>query len=201
MTADQIMKQDDFRKCLDFHGHFCPGLAIGYRAGKAAMDWLKERRAPDEEMVATVQTNACGTDALQVLTGCTLGKGNLLCEDHGKHVYTLVNRKNGNGVRIALRHGALVLSDRHRELIQKIREDTATPEEKAEFQKIHTTRGKELLEKPLEALFTIRETQSPVPEKAMIEPSIPCDRCGEPTMASKLMKVDQQSLCRECAAQ
>jgi len=199
MNADEIMEHEDFRRCAEFHGHICPGLAIGYRAGKAALAWLEEGRAPDEEIVATVETNACGTDAIQVLTGCTLGKGNLLYKDRGKHVYTVVSRKTGEGFRIALLHGVMKLSDRHLNLIQKIREDQATPEEKREFQALHLNKGRALLETPLEELFSIRKTSAPVPEKAMIEPSMPCDRCQEPTMLSRLEKINGQSLCRDCA--
>lgn len=199
MNADEIMEQEDFRRCAEFHGHICPGLAIGYRAGKAALSWLQEKRSPDEEMVTTVETNACGTDAIQVLTGCTLGKGNLLYRDCGKHAYTLFSRKTGEGVRIVLQHGALTLSDRHLELIQKIREDRATPEEKKEFQSLHLGKARELLEKPLDVLFFMQPASVPVPEKAMIEPSMPCDRCGEPTMASRLTRINEQSLCRDCA--
>ncbi len=77
MQAEHIMAQDDFKKCLDFHGHLCPGLAIGYRAATGALEWLKENRSEDEELVAIVETDACGADAVQVLTGCTFGKGNL----------------------------------------------------------------------------------------------------------------------------
>jgi formylmethanofuran dehydrogenase subunit E len=199
MNADEIMDSEDFRRCAEFHGHICPGLAIGYRAGKAALSWLEERRSPDEEMVTTVETNACGTDAIQVLTGCTLGKGNLLHRDCGKHAYTVFSRKTGEGVRIVLQQGAMTLSDRHLELIQKLREDRATPEEKREFQALHVRKARELLEKPLEALFAVQPASVPVPEKAMIEPSMPCDRCREPTMVSKLLQKNGRHLCRDCA--
>lgn len=199
MDADEIVGQEDFRRCTEFHGHICPGLAIGFRAGKAALSWLQEKRSPDEEMVTTVETNACGTDAIQVLTGCTLGKGNLLYRDCGKHAYTMFSRKTGEGVRIVLRHGAMNLDNRHLELVQKIRENRATPEEKMEFQSLHLEKARELLEKPLDALFVIRPASVPIPEKAMIEPSMPCDQCGEPTMASRLARVNDRSLCRDCA--
>jgi formylmethanofuran dehydrogenase subunit E len=199
MQADEMMEGEDFRRCAAFHGHICPGLAIGYRAGKAALSWLQETRSPDEEMVAAVETNACGTDAIQVLTGCTLGKGNLLLRDCGKHAYTIFSRRTGEGVRIVLRQGALSLSDRHLELVQKLRSNQATPQEKGEFQALHVEKARELLEKPLEELFAMRPASVPVPEKAMIEPSMPCDRCREPTMVSRLLTINGQSLCRDCA--
>jgi formylmethanofuran dehydrogenase subunit E len=60
------------------HGHECPGLAIGYRMAAAGFEALESARAEDEELVAIVENDACGVDALQCLTGCTFGKGNLL---------------------------------------------------------------------------------------------------------------------------
>ncbi len=46
-------------------------------------------------MVALVETDMCGVDAIQFLTGCTLGKGNLIQRDSGKNAYTFVRRSAG----------------------------------------------------------------------------------------------------------
>ena len=86
---------------IAFHGHSCPGLAIGYRMANAALSFLSQGRAADEELVAIVENDACGVDALQYLTGCTFGKGNLIFKDYGKNVYTLYCRKSRKGVRVA----------------------------------------------------------------------------------------------------
>jgi len=67
-----------YEEIIQFHGHECPGLAIGYRMAIAAMENLESFRADDEELVAIVENDACGVDALQCVTGCTFGKGNLL---------------------------------------------------------------------------------------------------------------------------
>ena len=67
-----------YEEIIQFHGHECPGLAIGYRMAIAAMENLESFRAEDEELVAIVENDACGVDALQCVTGCTFGKGNLL---------------------------------------------------------------------------------------------------------------------------
>jgi formylmethanofuran dehydrogenase subunit E len=199
MQAEQIMSGEDFKKCLDFHGHLCPGLSIGYRAATAGLAWLKERRAEDEELIAIVETDACGADAIQVLTGCTFGKGNFLYKDRGKQVLSLISRRTGKGVRVAMKWGAFQPSERHLELIDKMRSDTATEEEIAEFQQLHRQRCCQLLEAPSEDLFSITEVTVPMPEKAKIEPSKQCDRCGEPTMSSKMSVVNDRLLCRDCA--
>src|SRR5512146_997123 len=91
----------DLRETVQFHGHLCPGLALGYRVAKAALRELKADRPHDEELVAIVENDSCSADAIQFVTGCTFGTGNLVFRDYGKHVYTLYNRKTGSGVRIS----------------------------------------------------------------------------------------------------
>ena len=75
---------EDFRACVRFHGHICPGLAIGYAAVKAGSRVLGLSTAEDEEIVAFVENDSCAVDAVQVLLGCTFGKGNLIFRDWGK---------------------------------------------------------------------------------------------------------------------
>lgn len=198
MTAQEIMGSDAFKKCEEFHGHVCPGLSIGYRASHLGMAWLRENRSADEEIVAIVETDACCADAVQVMTGCTFGKGNFIYKDYGKMAFTFLSRNSGKGVRMVLKPDATQLSDEHRELLQKIITDTATETEREKFQKLHYQRSCEVLEKPLEELFTIRETDMSMPKKARIEPSEPCARCGEPAMISKLEEIDGQKVCRGC---
>src|SRR5574340_197535 len=92
---------DDLRDTIQFHGHLCPGLALGYRVAKAALRELDAERPGDEELVAVVENDSCAVDAIQFITGCTFGKGNLVFRDYGKHVYTFYNRRTGVGVRIS----------------------------------------------------------------------------------------------------
>ena len=198
MIREKDFIPEDFQRCADFHGHICPGLAIGYRAAKAGMEWLSANRAEDEEVVAIVETDACGADAIQVLTGCTFGKGNFIHRDFGKQAFTLLGRKTGRGVRLALRAGALELSGQHRGLFDRIREGTASPEERREFQQLHLGKSREIMEKPLPELFEIKEVSPALPPKAKIEPSKPCQVCGEPTMGSKLQNHDGKEICRSC---
>ncbi len=188
----------DFNRCINFHGHVCPGLAIGYRAARAGMDWLREKRAKDEEWFAIVETDACGVDAIQVLTGCTFGKGNLIYRDYGKHVFIMASRSSGKGIRIALKAGALELSKRHRQLMEKLKKAKATDREREAFAQLHRQKTLEILTKPLSDLLILRPANVPLPPKARIEPSRPCGCCGEPTMPSKLQKIDAKEICREC---
>jgi formylmethanofuran dehydrogenase subunit E len=193
-----VIDSEDFRKCAAFHGHICPGLSIGFRAAKAGLDWLNENRALDEELVAVVENNACGTDAVQVLTGCTFGKGNFIFKDHGKQVFTFFGRQTGRGVRVSLIPGNIKPDPRHQALMAKIRKNEANDKEKEEFQAIHQQRIRDVLEAPLETLFKLQPAEMPPPPKARIEPSINCDQCGEPTMASRLTDKAGKKLCPDC---
>jgi formylmethanofuran dehydrogenase subunit E len=198
MTPDEIFSKEDFQRCVAFHGHICPGLAIGYQAAKAGMMWLQESRAEDEELVAVVETDACGADAIQVLTGCTFGKGNFHYRDYGKHAFTLIGRKSGRGVRVCLRAGALEPTAKHRQLMERIRENEATREEREEFARLHRDRAREILEKSPEELFTLKEIIQVLPPKARIEPSRTCQVCGEPVMGSKIELREGKEICRPC---
>ena len=198
MKYQEVLQKDDFKKCLEFHGHLCPGLAIGYKASLAGLEWLREKRAPDEELLAIVETDACAADAVQVLTGCTFGKGNFMFSDYGKNALTFVSRRSGRGVRVALAAGAFQPNERHMELIKKIREETATDEERLEFQVLHDQRSYEILEKDPAELFVMKSLELEVPAKARMEPSRPCTFCGEPTMGSKLEKKGEALVFRGC---
>lgn len=198
MNGKEIMESEEFKQCVDFHGHICPGLGIGFRAVKACMSELAATRAEDEELVAVVETDACSADAVQVLTGCTFGKGNFIYKDYGKMALTLFDRSSGTGVRVCQLPPSSASNDEHRSLMDKVREGSATEEEHHRFMHLHRQRCLEILEKPVEDLFSITPTQMAVPEKARIEPSVLCDRCGEPAMGSKLAAVEGKKICRGC---
>ncbi len=192
-------KQNLLQKCVEFHGHLCPGLAFGFQAAMAAMDFFSEARAVDEEIVAIVETNACGTDAIQVITGCTFGKGNFIFKDYGKNAFTFVSRNSGKGVRIARKYDPEpLLTPRHQELMQRIRQDKADQADHDEFWGLHREKSMRILEQEPEGLFSIAETTLTMPPKAKIEPSHQCDRCKEPTMASRLTQADGRFFCQGC---
>ncbi|CCK78706.1 FmdE family protein [Desulfobacula toluolica] len=198
MNVQEIMNSNDFKQCVSFHGHVCPGVSIGYKAAKAGMAWLKENRSEDEEIIAIVETNACSADAVQVLTGCTFGKGNFIHKDYGKMVLTLLSRNSGKGVRVAVKAGTSGLAPEHMELIRKMIDGKLTDTEQEQFQELHLQKSMSILETPDQELFTIRETSMELPQKARIEPSEPCSRCKEPVMKSKLKDVDGQMVCQDC---
>jgi formylmethanofuran dehydrogenase subunit E len=167
----------NYEDVVRFHGHRCPGLAMGYRMSRAALEDLGAVHSGDEELVAIVENDACGVDAVQYLTGCTFGKGNLIFRDHGKQVYTIYSRTSRLGVRVVF-HGKGIPPD--------VRQDRPAL---AEF----------ILSAPDSDLLSVSRVTIDEPEPARIRSSVVCDRCGEPVMETRVQKVDGTSLCIPCS--
>ena len=165
-----------FEEVADFHGHVCPGLAIGYRMVLAGLAALSEQKAHDEELVAIVENDACGVDAVQFVAGCTFGKGNLIFHDYGKSVYTLYSRKTGEGVCVVWR-------------------DLHIPAEMAEDR---MARVEWILTAPEETLVRIQVVHIAAPPRARIHESLHCDVCGERVMATRIHRVGGRNLCIPC---
>jgi formylmethanofuran dehydrogenase subunit E len=97
------MNQENWNRAVKFHGHECPGLAIGVRASEIAMELLGVGVSKDEELVCVTENDACGVDGVQVLTGCSMGKGNLIYRGTGKMAFSFFERKSGRKVRLFLK--------------------------------------------------------------------------------------------------
>jgi len=181
-----------------FHGHLCPGLAVGIIASRMAL--RDARRAEDEELVAVVENDACGVDAVQAITGCTYGKGNFIHLDHGKSVFTFHNRKTGEALRLSLKPDVYGGGNRERtdELFGKMRDGTITEDELNEFWEGHIERTRLILERG-DDIFVSSTVREEPPERARIFESVPCDSCKEPVMATRVVEKDGMKLCIPCS--
>jgi formylmethanofuran dehydrogenase subunit E len=190
-----------FSDAVNFHGHTCPGLALGYRAALIALEELRSGPSYDEELVAIVENDACGIDALQVVTGCTAGKGNLIFLDHGKHVYTLINRRNGKAVRVATRasFSTASLDPAFGDLKTKVVSGNATAEEMEQFEKHRDAVCHAILTVPYQDMFSVRRVDIPAPVPAKIYKSVPCDCCGEMVSEHRAVTVGGKTLCIPCS--
>lgn len=164
-----------WEKVVAFHGHECPGLAIGVKLYEAVLAQMKLERAKDEEFYCITENDACSVDAIQVLLGTTFGKGNLFFKDHGKQVYTVVNRGTNEAYRFYFN-------------CQEKRDS------KAEFLAY-------LLDTKGEELFDVKKVDSPLLEKAKIYKSYPCAICGESTSEHRLKNRNGELICLDCLAE
>ena len=172
---------DDLKRCVAFHGHFCPGVVIGYCAAKLGMRELGAERSGDEELIAIVENDTCAVDAIQVLTGCTFGKGNLYFRDYGKMVFTFAVRPSGRSVRLCLRPGPAPATD-------------DLPEDQRRRRQIEY-----MLAGDPARLFSVRtEALACLPPGARIRQSVACDECGERVMATRIQDRDGRKVCIPC---
>jgi formylmethanofuran dehydrogenase subunit E len=196
MGTDRIDEQQ-IQDTTSFHGHWCPGLAIGIRAAEWA---LKEMgKAPDEEIVAVVETDMCGVDAIQYLTGCTFGKGNLIHKDYGKNAFTFYRRRDGKAMRLVLRPtlygdtGPLM-----RKLHHKMQAEGLSKEEEKTWQETRAKISKRIMDSDLADVFDLKAAEGPAPKKARILASLTCESCGEPVMETRTRRFNDQVLCIPC---
>jgi formylmethanofuran dehydrogenase subunit E len=163
---------EKWEECVKFHGHACPGLALGFKAAEIAMDVLKMKKSEDEELACVSENDACGVDAVQCVTGCTAGKGNLVFRKSGKMAFSFFSRDSGKSVRIVAKD--LDHSLGKNELIEKILNS-----ETAEF-------------------FEIKVPNYGMPEKARSFRSVKCENCGESCREDKIRLCDGKFHCVDC---
>ena len=168
------MDQDKklWNKCAEFHGHVCGGLTIGYKAALYAMKLLELGYSDDEQVVCISENDACGVDAIQVILGCSIGKGNLLFHMRGKQAFSFYNRKTGKSVRLVL----------------KERDKAMTKAESFDYYQSCQP----------EEMFDVKEATIQLPEPARLFSSYKCDCCGEVTGANWIRLSGDQKLCLDC---
>lgn len=165
-----------WEKASAFHGHKCPGLAIGFKAVEGAIAELglsdDDLPAVDEEIVCVTENDACGVDAVQYLLGCTFGKSNLITRVRGKMAFSFFVRGTDRQVRLVL-------------------EAKNEGRGRDEYQNY-------LLTTPYEQLFKVEKPSYGLPEPARLFPSQACAACGESTAEFGLRVQGGKLVCLDC---
>ncbi|MEW6595544.1 MAG: FmdE family protein [Thermodesulfobacteriota bacterium] len=166
----------DWERCVAFHGHACPGLAIGVRACEAAAAHLGITMARDEEVVCVTENDACGVDAVQVLAGCSVGKGNLILRNTGKMAFSFFCRSRDTAVRLVFRK-PMAGEGMDRAAMQH-----------------------HILTAPLEELFDCKAPPYALPDKARLFASVVCEECGESCAEHCARLHEGRKVCLDCFA-
>ena len=161
-----------WKDCAEFHGHECGGLTIGYKASLYAAELLGLTFSQDELVVCVAENDACGLDAIQVMLGCSIGKGNLLFRMRGKQAFSFYNRKTGKSVRLVLKQKPAGMS------------------REASFAYYQACKPEEM--------FEVKPATIALPEPARIFDSYVCDCCGEVTGANWIRLAGDRKLCLDC---
>ncbi|NMB46684.1 MAG: formylmethanofuran dehydrogenase [Firmicutes bacterium] len=166
------MQRELWEAAVAFHGHQCPGLAIGFKACEAAREKMGITFSPDEQIVCVTENDACGVDAIQLITGCTLGKGNLLYRGTGKMAFSFFNRSNGESLR-------MILKPAKQEMDRQARQAY-------------------LLNAPVDQIFDFGKPAFELPERARLFDTVICENCGEGAPEHKMRLSGGLKLCLDC---
>ncbi len=191
------MKFESFKDVVHFHGHSCPGLALGYRVAKAAIEELNITRSEDEEIVCIVENDSCAVDAIQVMTGCTFGKGNLIFRDYGKQVYTFFDRGKEKAVRISIDFDFKETA-KERALWKKFVDGERTKEIIEFINKRKAEKIKVILDAKRDDILKISYTPIKPPQRARIFKSLRCEQCNEKVAEIKARLLNGKTLCIPC---
>lgn len=198
-SGDMVL--DQFVHCGTLmHGHACPPLVIGIRAGFVAMRQLEVGRALDRELFAFVELGsdhyAQGfADGVQFVTGCTFGKDLIIRLPHGKASVRLVDQVKGRAIRVSMRPEAI----EHVEQSEWFRTCSATGRFGAGSDRTADPLIAEILAAPEERLFTVGPVfplriEHPTPSFE----SARCEACGESVLVAYIREADGRRLCVAC---
>jgi len=182
-SFEELLKQS-----TDVHGHICAGQVIGVRMCLLALSLIdiEDPRGSDRKKLYTlVEIDRCATDAIQSVTGCSLGKRSMKHLDHGVMAATFVNLESSKSVRItaleeAREHASKYCSDIDNKYARQLEAYKVMPEKE---------------------LFRVEHVQVNIPEEDL--PGRPmrrvqCDICSEWVQDCRDIQVDGKNLCRGC---
>jgi len=95
---------ETLKKIEQFHGHLGPFAVIGYKMGKISNKIINKDPFRKKVTVFTGTTPpiSCIVDGIQLISGCTLGKGNIIVSDQKKPI-AIFTDDNGKTLEITLK--------------------------------------------------------------------------------------------------
>ncbi len=183
------------------HGHKCPAMPMGLRAAAAAMNALAVSRAKDKDLVAILELGEdhcshCFGDGVQMITGCTFGKGNLRTLPYGKFGLTIVDRATGRAVRVVPRAAAQAKMKESR-FFQEFRAKgvpaSKVPEDVVEplIQQVMSAPEEQILSVGAEFRMELGKAGETFATR-------PCDACGEMVVDRYLRVLGDKRVCIPC---
>jgi formylmethanofuran dehydrogenase subunit E len=169
------------------HGHHCAGQVLGVRMAIAGCREVAiDEPKGCKKLVVYVEMDRCATDAVQAVTGCSLGKRTLKFLDYGKMAATFVNTETQQAVRVLAKDDA-------RSFAQRYVQDGANLRE-AQKQAYRIM--------PEDALFSVTSVSLRVPAQEMPGyrgERVQCGACGEGINYHREVRVNGRILCIPCA--
>ena len=194
--------EEIFETGLKFHGHKCPAMPMGLKAGLAAMKALGVERSQDKELFIESETGkghaaGCFLDGLMTATGCTYGKSNIQKLYYNKMAFTLIDQQTGRAVRISLKP-AFFEKALGSPFVQKRKAGVPPQDVDPEITDPMVNRIKRL---PESEFLDIGEVYTRDVKKGKgVFDTKRCGKCGEVTFVSKLrVDTEGKTVCIPCS--
>jgi formylmethanofuran dehydrogenase subunit E len=171
-----------------FHGHICPGQVLGIRMAMRGLRELgiREPKKEAKRLVVYVEIDRCATDAIQVVTGCKLGKRTMKHVDYGKLAATFIDLHNNNAVRVVAREDARQKASLYAPLAcSKHETQVAAYKVMADDELFHV--------EPVRVKIPMENMPGPPLQRVI------CDKCGEGVNDFRDVEIAGKILCRACA--
>ena len=176
-------------------------MPMGLRVGAAAMNALGVERAPDGQLVALLELGddhcaTCFADGIQVITGCTFGKGNIRKLHYGKWGVTLIDKRRQKAVRVSPLAQAM-LANKQTAFFSEYREK-GIPASQVPPEVVNPLVEK-VMNAPMEALMAISDVFDYAWQDAPHTfESFVCSECGEMTVEPYGRILGNRHICIPC---
>ena len=197
-----ISAKQFFDAGLALHKHRCPSMPLGLRLGEAALNKLGVSPTGDTVLFALLEigddhNGTCVADGIQIITGCTFGKGNIKKLGWGKLGLTLIDKKSQRAVRVTPKAEVVQAGDTS-DFVQNYRKKGVPPTQIPE--EVSRPLIEKILGAPETALLNVGEVFStPHQDEPYQWEFFVCARCGEITMDNYGRTRDGSRVCIPCA--
>ncbi|RUM88732.1 MAG: formylmethanofuran dehydrogenase [Thermodesulfatator sp.] len=174
---------------VKMHGHLCAGQVLGVRLALLGLRLIgieDPKGADRKKFLVFVEMDRCATDAVQSVTGASLGKRSLKFYDYGIMAATFLRLDTGQAFRVIAREEARQLADRY------------FPEIKDRYRR--QLEAYRLM--PEEELFEVQEVEVPLSEfdlPGRPRRRVKCEVCGLYVQDGRDVEREGRIMCRPCA--
>ncbi len=184
-----------------FHGHKCPAMPLGLRAGLKAMEILGVEHSKDKELHVIAETGkghaaGCFLDGIMVATGCTYGKSNIEKRYWDKMAFTLIDTKTNRAVRVSLKPEFFAKA-LHSPFVERRKQ--GIPPQDIPFEVLKPLLDR-ILSMPYEEFLDVSEVfEYKFERKPGCFTAVPCAICGELTFEKSLRVKNGKLVCIPCS--
>lgn len=96
------IEKTPWERVIEFHGHTCAEIALGYRVAQIANRELGVSEILEPLIKVTAYTHSCALDAFQIINRATYGRNSLFVVEQNIHSYVFQTKDNVEKLQITV---------------------------------------------------------------------------------------------------